>query len=515
MSIWERLGIAPTRDRARIREAFARKTRDCHPEDNPEGFLVLRQAYEAAMAQTKPAGACNGRQTAPAHGDASCVAGGAEHVAAAATHGRYRFRRDAPAGDAEETPPARAAECRFPAERAATAAEHVAAAAEYAAVTHGRYLFQRGAVFDETGQDPAACAMGALLFPAQIAAAAACCEGEAPLLHFPPPAQEGGADATSTAAAQAEAATDVLDDLCRLAASPDISPEGVALRLRQEDFLAVCRKPVFLAGLLRSRRNWDQPAVTEALYMAYGCAFSPSGRSLPEMEELYESLRRALPLPLSSVEPEGLPEALARIDALMEGFRLLQDGSQHVWLWRQAFLLPAFRAAQWQPLYMRRLAAALEERAPSQQALTALGEAYAALDGTDVPCALPLAARLGGHFAPCAPSEEDGDARDLWTRGPAPCIAAKRHEAMSLLRRTARHFRHSSSPGPWEHVFQKPWFDVVRMDGEFLENLRDFLSGEVLPSAFWPALAAAYPPGDVTGDGVPDILRPLAKGRVS
>ncbi len=46
---WEILGLEPTRDSAAIRRAYAQKTRTCHPEDNPDGFLKLREAYQAAM----------------------------------------------------------------------------------------------------------------------------------------------------------------------------------------------------------------------------------------------------------------------------------------------------------------------------------------------------------------------------------------------------------------------------------------------------------------------------------
>ena len=49
MSIWEVLGIAPTTDKAAIRHAYAQKTRTCHPEEDPEGFDALHQAFTAAM----------------------------------------------------------------------------------------------------------------------------------------------------------------------------------------------------------------------------------------------------------------------------------------------------------------------------------------------------------------------------------------------------------------------------------------------------------------------------------
>ena len=46
---WNILGLEPTRDIAVIKRAYARKTRTCHPEENPQGFLELRKAYQAAL----------------------------------------------------------------------------------------------------------------------------------------------------------------------------------------------------------------------------------------------------------------------------------------------------------------------------------------------------------------------------------------------------------------------------------------------------------------------------------
>ena len=55
---WSMLGLEePTRDVSAIRRAYARKARECHPEEDPEGFLRLREAYQAALAYAER-GAC-------------------------------------------------------------------------------------------------------------------------------------------------------------------------------------------------------------------------------------------------------------------------------------------------------------------------------------------------------------------------------------------------------------------------------------------------------------------------
>ncbi|MDE7245393.1 MAG: hypothetical protein K2O18_15665, partial [Oscillospiraceae bacterium] len=48
--IWNILQIEPTQDSNAIRRAYARRVRECHPEEDPEGFLKLREAYQAALA---------------------------------------------------------------------------------------------------------------------------------------------------------------------------------------------------------------------------------------------------------------------------------------------------------------------------------------------------------------------------------------------------------------------------------------------------------------------------------
>lgn len=61
MNCWTTLGIDPGADRKAIKLAYAKHLKKTRPDDNPEGFLVLNQAYKAALAAES-----SGRQAAPA-----------------------------------------------------------------------------------------------------------------------------------------------------------------------------------------------------------------------------------------------------------------------------------------------------------------------------------------------------------------------------------------------------------------------------------------------------------------
>ncbi len=50
INIWDVLGIAPTKEKRAIRKAYAARAKECHPEENPEGFEELSDAYQKALA---------------------------------------------------------------------------------------------------------------------------------------------------------------------------------------------------------------------------------------------------------------------------------------------------------------------------------------------------------------------------------------------------------------------------------------------------------------------------------
>lgn len=53
MSIWDELGIARTNDIRQIKKAYAAKSKLVHPEEHPEEFRQLHEAYESALMYAK------------------------------------------------------------------------------------------------------------------------------------------------------------------------------------------------------------------------------------------------------------------------------------------------------------------------------------------------------------------------------------------------------------------------------------------------------------------------------
>lgn len=53
MNIWEMLGIPPTEDIAKIKSAYARQAKLYHPEEHPEEFKALQNAYKMAVKLAK------------------------------------------------------------------------------------------------------------------------------------------------------------------------------------------------------------------------------------------------------------------------------------------------------------------------------------------------------------------------------------------------------------------------------------------------------------------------------
>ena len=49
MDIWKLLGTEPTKDKKTIKKAYRQQLPQYNPEDDQEGFMALREAYEEAL----------------------------------------------------------------------------------------------------------------------------------------------------------------------------------------------------------------------------------------------------------------------------------------------------------------------------------------------------------------------------------------------------------------------------------------------------------------------------------
>ena len=67
-----------------------------------------------------------------------------------------------------------------------------------------------------------------------------------------------------------------------------------------------------------------------------------------------------------------------------------------------------------------------------------------------------------------------------------------RAEILNLLEQTRKAFLQSSRRTPWEYVFDKPAFSLVRLDEFFLQALLDFGQKKTLAKGVWPVLAEVY-----------------------
>lgn len=59
MSAWQVLGIVPTDDEQAIRHAYAKLLKTTRPEDDPDGFMRLRRAYDNALQQARAGSAAS------------------------------------------------------------------------------------------------------------------------------------------------------------------------------------------------------------------------------------------------------------------------------------------------------------------------------------------------------------------------------------------------------------------------------------------------------------------------
>ena len=204
---------------------------------------------------------------------------------------------------------------------------------------------------------------------------------------------------------------------------------------------------------------------------------------------------------LNAFPHEGQSAALERTEHVLQRIARLAAWPPSGFLWQQYCQTEEFRRAGCQPYFILRAYEA-------SRALPLLLREMDRLHGgtpfrpADIPPAVPVRApspqeplKEYSRFLP----EEDRDS----------FYAAARADLLSLLERTARHFRFSGSSSPWEYVFGRPQFAMLRHDAAFVHGLTEFILRSELPPSFFSCLDAAYgaaplPDGDDPCADLPD-----------
>ena len=104
-TIWEWLGIEKTRDKSRIKKAYAERAKKYHPEEFPEEAQELRKAYKDAMAQASdPRAASNWEEIYAEQGYAYVdpAAHGTQPEPDSESEPKYAYRSPKPPGTQPE-----------------------------------------------------------------------------------------------------------------------------------------------------------------------------------------------------------------------------------------------------------------------------------------------------------------------------------------------------------------------------------------------------------------------------
>lgn len=257
-----------------------------------------------------------------------------------------------------------------------------------------------------------------------------------------------------------------------------------------EDFLTYQDEPHLIDWLARlSSRLY--PDMASALYTAYGLASSRALDQHPTCGRLRQCLMAYCQLTAEDIPILSQPDILRLTDSCVEGILALQKEPQSVHLWQQVFQLPDFLILRHQPHFLLALGRVVDTHSLSGECLLTLAEACT--EGMRLcPCAETLARRLPSYRSSQGWPSPELFAGHLLQGGAGEFFEAARNKLFFLLERTAENFRNSQKRHPWDYVFSRPQFPLVKRDPDFLERLMAFHKGRELPLKFWQALHDAY-----------------------
>ena len=257
-----------------------------------------------------------------------------------------------------------------------------------------------------------------------------------------------------------------------------------------ETFLALQDDPHFIEWLTRlSSRLY--PEMASALYTAYGFASSRVLDLHPTSGSLRQSLMAYCQLPDDDTPVLSQQDILRLTGSCLNGILALQKEPQSAHLWQQVFQISDFLRLRHQPHFLLALGRLVDTYTLSGACLLTLAEACTE-EMRRCPCAEALAKRLPQYSHSQAWPSPELYAGFLLQGGAEDFFNGTRNKLFFLLERTAENFRHSSQRHPWDYVFTRSQFSLVKHDPVFLERLMAFQEGRDLPLKFWQALRDAY-----------------------
>ncbi len=255
-------------------------------------------------------------------------------------------------------------------------------------------------------------------------------------------------------------------------------------------FLELQDDPHFIDWLVRLSSSL-YPDMASALYTAYGFASLRAVSQHPTSGRLLHRLTEYCQLPADDSPLLSQQDIIRLTASCLNGILALQKEPQSAHLWQQVFQLPDFLILRHQPHFLLALGHFVNRHTLSGECLFTLAEACTEKMRRS-PCAEALAKRLPQYGNAQAWSPPELFAGFLLQDGGREFFSGARNKLFFLLERTAENFQNSSQRHPWDYVFARPQFSLVKRDPVFLERLMAFQAGRDLPLKFWQALHDAY-----------------------
>ena len=277
------------------------------------------------------------------------------------------------------------------------------------------------------------------------------------------------------------------------------------------DFTLIQYDGKFLLALQRLCRKQLPMEMASALYMAYGFASIKSLRKYPVAVGLHAILDQFLQLPQEDIPLLSLSENLHKSDAVFAGLARLSAACREPFVCDQAVRTPAFVHVKHQPYFLLKLAAFLTTNDVAEEWRQALAQTYQFRESPASACLKALAEQLPAATGTTGRTDYNPASDTLLLDESAldTFYTAARENMLELVQKTWKAFSQSTRREPWEYVFTRPEFALVRRDALFLAWMLFFLKEGNWPAGIRLTLADAYAAEFATlPQNAPELLEP-------